>query len=303
GHARALMMMKVAVRSVSGGDAADRPVVKVSWRDAHAYASWLSQHTGTHFRLPTDEEWTFAAGSRFQDDALPDSAYDGDPGHRALALYEVAAERRAATDKEPQPIGTFGANKHGLVDLAGNVWEWTDSCFVRGVIETSGAVRPTLVDCGVRVVAGRHRAYMPDFIRDARTGGCSAGALPSNLGFRLVRDDRWPDLRSSRSRARDSRCRRLQALLADERARLRRRHELPQRSRRLGRFRHRQHAGAERDVVLQLGRQRPGVIDAGNGQDDIDLLDADLGFALGHHRGDRNAVHQHGPGFELVGDA
>jgi formylglycine-generating enzyme required for sulfatase activity len=178
------------------GDAADRPVVKVSWRDAHAYASWLSHQTGTHFRLPTDEEWTFAAGSRFQDDALPDSAYDGDPGRRALALYEVAADRRAATDKEPQPIGTFGANEHGLVDLAGNVWEWTDSCFVRAVIETSGAVRPTTVDCGVRVVAGRHRAYMPDFIRDARTGGCSAGALPSNLGFRLVRDDRWPALRS-----------------------------------------------------------------------------------------------------------
>ena len=50
--------------------ASDRPVVKVSWRDAHAYASWLSRETGAHFRLPTDAEWAYAAAGRFKDDAL-----------------------------------------------------------------------------------------------------------------------------------------------------------------------------------------------------------------------------------------
>ena len=44
----------------------DQPVVKVSWRDASAYASWLSRKTGRTYRLPTDEEWVFAAGSRVQ---------------------------------------------------------------------------------------------------------------------------------------------------------------------------------------------------------------------------------------------
>jgi hypothetical protein len=39
------------------------------------------------------------------------------------------------------------------------------------------------------VVEGRHRTYVSDFIRDARTGGCQVGTPPTNLGFRLVLDD------------------------------------------------------------------------------------------------------------------
>ena len=44
----------------------DRSAVGVSWRDADADASWLSRETGSRFRLPTDEEGSFAAGSRFR---------------------------------------------------------------------------------------------------------------------------------------------------------------------------------------------------------------------------------------------
>ena len=175
--------------------ASDRPVVKVSWRDAQAYASWLSRVTAARFRLPTDEEWAYAAAGRFMDDVLPDSAYT-DPGRRALALYDAGASRETAINKEPQPIGSFGANEHGLVDMAGNVWEWTDTCFARVMLDGRGAAAATLVNCGVRIAAGRHRSYVPDFIRDARSGGCSVGAQPSNLGFRLVRDDdAWRGLR------------------------------------------------------------------------------------------------------------
>src|SRR5262245_13619335 len=44
--------------------AIDRPAVQVSWHDAEAYAAWLSRRTGEHYRLPTDQEWAFAAGSK-----------------------------------------------------------------------------------------------------------------------------------------------------------------------------------------------------------------------------------------------
>ncbi len=164
--------------------AANRPVVKVSWRDAQAYAEWLSRETGDHYRLPTDEEWAYAAASRFKDDALPDT---NDPGQRALATY--ARDRNDDINAQPQPIGTFGANENGLVDVAGNVWEWTDTCFTRYALDARGEAVASTMHCGVRVVEGRHRAYMTDFVRDARSGGCSAGVPPTNLGFRLVRDD------------------------------------------------------------------------------------------------------------------
>ena len=170
--------------------AADRPMVKVSWHDAQAYAAWLSRETGAHFRLPTDEEWAYAAGSRFADDALPEAAYGDDPGRRTLAIFDREVSRTQGIEKAPQPVGTFGANEHALLDLAGSVWEWTDSCYVRAAIEPSGDARATTVNCGVRVVEGAHRTYITDFIRDALKGGCAVGTPPSNLGFRLVRDDR-----------------------------------------------------------------------------------------------------------------
>jgi formylglycine-generating enzyme required for sulfatase activity len=168
--------------------ASDHPVVKVSWRDAQAYASWLSRETGVPFRLPTDEEWAYAAGERFNDDALPESSFSGDPALRALAIYERDASRAEMVDKVPLPIGSWGINENGLLDVAGNVWEWTDTCFARNALNERGEIAPTLVSCGVRVVEGRHRSYIPDFIADARGGGCSVSTPPSNLGFRLVRD-------------------------------------------------------------------------------------------------------------------
>ena len=168
------------------------PMVGVSWRDAHAYASWLSRETGEHFRLPTDEEWAYAAAGRLHDDALPETLDVDDPGQRALAIYDRDANRQEGFDPTPRPIGSFGANENGLLDVAGNVWEWTDTCYVRNTFDARDQVVTTIANCGVRVVEGRHRTYMADFIRDARAGGCSIGTPPSNLGFRLVRDDGPP---------------------------------------------------------------------------------------------------------------
>ena len=47
---------------------ADRPVVGVSWRDATAYAEWITNKTGVLHRLPTDQEWVFAAGEKARDE-------------------------------------------------------------------------------------------------------------------------------------------------------------------------------------------------------------------------------------------
>jgi formylglycine-generating enzyme required for sulfatase activity len=171
-----------------GAPAPNQPVVNVSWRDAQAYAAWLSRETGAQFRLPTDAEWVYAAGSRFADDALPAGADGVDPGRSALEIYDRDASRDQASDRRLQPIGSFGVNENGLLDVAGSVWEWTDTCFVRAAIDADGEVFPTTTNCGVRLVEGRHRTFITDFVRDARSGGCSFGVAPANLGFRLVLD-------------------------------------------------------------------------------------------------------------------
>ncbi|GLR94186.1 MULTISPECIES: SUMF1/EgtB/PvdO family nonheme iron enzyme [Bradyrhizobium] len=166
--------------------APDRPAVRVSWHDAEAYAGWLSRKTGRHYRLPSDEEWAFAAGSRFRDDGVPVDA--SDPSKRWISRYERESERDV-TDTTAHPFGKFGPNEHGVEDLAGNVWEWTSSCFVRSRVDEAGNVGRPTVNCGVRIAEGAHRAYVTDFIRDARAGGCAQGVPPANLGFRLVREE------------------------------------------------------------------------------------------------------------------
>ncbi|MCP1745275.1 formylglycine-generating enzyme required for sulfatase activity [Bradyrhizobium japonicum] len=177
-----------ACRALDRGVAigSDRPAVQVSWHDAQAYAGWLSRKTGRTYRLPSDAEWAFAAGSRFRDDGAPVDA--DDPSKRWLSRYERESERDLS-DTTAYPFGKFGANEHGIEDLAGNVWEWTSTCFVRSRIDAAGNAGRATVNCGVRVAEGAHRAYVTDFIRDARAGGCAQGVPPANLGFRLVREE------------------------------------------------------------------------------------------------------------------
>jgi formylglycine-generating enzyme required for sulfatase activity len=166
------------------------PVTGVNYGDATAYAAWLSHRTGQHWTLPTDAQWAYAAGSRFTDDALNiDDATN--PALRWLADYRKEAERQAVADPIPKPLGAYGENEFGLVDMGGNVWEWTDTCNSRVHVDAAGTILSEQPACTIRVLEGKHRAAMSYFIRDAKSGGCSVGLPPDNLGFRLVRQPAW----------------------------------------------------------------------------------------------------------------
>ena len=161
----------------------------VSYTDATAYARWFSGETGQQWRLPTDAEWLRAAGDRALDDGLAMDAVDADPSRRWLASYRREAAIRGEADFVAHPLGHFGLNDLGLADVAGNIWEWTETCFQNGRLSSDGQSILAATDhCGVRAVQGKHRAFVIDFIRDARSGGCAAGVPPDYLGFRLVRD-------------------------------------------------------------------------------------------------------------------
>ncbi len=165
----------------------DMPVTGVNLRDAEAYASWLSTRTGLPWRLPSESEWIMAAGSRYAEPKPADDGSSQDFVDHWLATYEAEARLAAARDVAPKPQGSFGDNEYGLQDIAGNVWEWTSTCFVRPAPDGAGS--EPFKNCNVHAVLGAHRSYQPFFMRDAKGGGCGSGAPPSNLGFRLVMDE------------------------------------------------------------------------------------------------------------------
>lgn len=169
----------------------DLPVTGVSHDDATIYARWLTEKTGETWRLPSDVELAFAAGSKFSDDALGIDPDSRNPALRWLADYEREAARKASRVPDPQPYGAFGENEHGLSDFGGNVWEWTASCNRRVDIAADAGAARTAETCGIYIASGKHRAPLSSFVRDPKSGGCSVGTPPDNVGFRLVRDTRW----------------------------------------------------------------------------------------------------------------
>lgn len=192
-----------ACKALAGGGAPDLPATGLNWHDAAAYAAWRTAVTGRSWRLPTDREWAVAAGTRYRDDA-PDAdmaGKDGDPAQRWLAAYAEAARERGGRDTSVHPGGHFGRNENGLDDVAGNVWEWTSTCFTRQRLDPATGRSATIENCGVRVAAGAHRAYMQSFFRDPKAGGCSVGVPPTHLGLRLVRDDGPPPVKDTPSAA------------------------------------------------------------------------------------------------------
>lgn len=95
------------------------PVSNISYEDAVAFAGWRSKRDGVTYRLPTEEEWEYAARNGDKGNLYP-WGNTWQSGHAATAESGVGTA---------QAVGTYaqGMNRWGVVDLVGNVWEWTSS--------------------------------------------------------------------------------------------------------------------------------------------------------------------------------
>lgn len=147
------------------------PVVQVSQRDAAAYARWAGG------RLPDEMEWEYAAwhGLRDRTDPLSD-AFGPDGAPRANSWQGVFPVADTAQDgfAGRAPVGCFPANRDGVHDLIGNVWEWT----------STPADGP-----GRFVVKGGSHLCAPNFCgryRPAARQTQDADFSTNHIGFRIV---------------------------------------------------------------------------------------------------------------------
>ena len=97
-----------------------RPVIDVSWIEANEYVEWLSDKLGERYRLPTAEEWEYAARAG--------SVTEYPWGEEVRSNRANCKGCGSRWDRrQTAPVGSFSANAWGLHDAVGNVCEWTCS--------------------------------------------------------------------------------------------------------------------------------------------------------------------------------
>ena len=174
----------------------NRPVEQVSWEDAVEFCERLATHSQRPYRLPSEAEWEYAcrAGTttpfHFGDTLSPEVAnYDWEKTYGTRGIAGKPAN-------ETTPVDQFKiANRFGLCDLHGNVWEWCQddwhenyndapedgSVWTENISTTEGENISTTT----KVIRGGSWLYTPRHCRSAYRFRSTLVNRSFNLGFRV----------------------------------------------------------------------------------------------------------------------
>jgi formylglycine-generating enzyme required for sulfatase activity len=152
----------------------DHPVTQVSWNDALAFCNWLGSMVGLHIQLPTEAQWEKAAR--------------GDDGWLwpwGNVFEKTKCNTYEGGKNDTTPVGAYGAfGKYGLMDAAGNVWNWCADGFDAAVYKNRAR----------SVVSDPYLAPTADQMRVLRGGSWSNVHQDARAA---CRDRDSPDVRSS----------------------------------------------------------------------------------------------------------
>lgn len=161
----------------------NRPVINVSWNDAQNYVQWLSDKTKLTYRLPTEAEWEYAARA-----GTKTSYFWGDAIGKNKANCESCGSQW--DDKKTAPVNSFPANAWGLVDMHGNVWEWTQDCYYSNYqsapLDSGAWEKWWSLNCN-RVLRGGSWGNLPQDLRSANRYWYIPSVRNFDLGFRISR--------------------------------------------------------------------------------------------------------------------
>lgn len=163
-------------------DCDDCPVDEVSWDEAQEFLRALSLKTGALYRFPTESEWEYACR------ASANTVYCGGNDVGPIAWIEGNSWDHSQEVAKKQPNG------FGLYDMTGNVWEWTEDCYVRHYSDMPRDGRPQLRgedggECKQRAMRGGSWGTKPIYARATKRNSYYPPMVRSHYtGFRPARE-------------------------------------------------------------------------------------------------------------------
>jgi len=196
---------RVKARDLSRWGRGNRPVIYIKWFYAYEFAEWLSRETGHKYRLPTEEEWEYAARAGTTTAFSFGEHVGGMDNHSFFKRLMNAGNTKAGDEaqktlldqyawygenaqQKTQPVGEKKPNPWGLYDMHGNVWEWTCSVYSENYDGSERCVEDPKSNARRSVRGGAWSFYAKGMRSADRRFFDPVYRLPY-IGFRLIRED------------------------------------------------------------------------------------------------------------------